>query len=626
MSDTLEPAGCANTGVVGSGSRAERMASRHYCEFILHHDRYAIARPPLARGATPLLSWFGSLDHPSTGRADTPWKALPPLFACAALEGARTLHAAHRRELIAWLARGLPAPVASTTAYHTHLLRDACDDLRRGRLVMFQRARPLGGWQPEPIPAPLVRLGEERHRFSVCWVDELGDSLAGIPLLFEHAGLTNRQATDAVGIGCVNDSPAASATVSVADEQKLRELLKARWSAPRESRPWLTSQEARVIWLRGDRLPSVDLTPDKVRTVSVQPYVIRTRLLGGFFDSSKSFVLPVGLPAVRAIVAGYAAYPKAALLLVGHTDTAGNPEINDPLSLERAEALKDYLTDNVAGWLKWYGDDVAADKRWGAAEDRRMLGALPDAGSRPRHEPVVRWFQRTRGLAVDGVAGPQTRRALIEQYMALDGTSLPEGIAVTCHGCGENFPLKATGDGRAELDNRRVEAFFFPANPGIVPAPGGSNSKAGSTQYPQWVRLTSQTVDFDPSGDEQTLVLRFPLTREQASQAQDSYILESEDATVRQERKLSSAVADAQAGAVKLMFDGLPDQLAYRLQCAGEQTYTVFDYATLAELKQELQAAEEDTSQDQALACWMPPADTTDGTGQPAAGQEEAVA
>jgi len=71
------------------------------------------------------------------------------------------------------------------------------------------------------------------------------------------------------------------------------------------------------------------------------------RLVGAFFDTNKCFLLPSAMTGIRKLVAVYDKHPKGEMLIVGHTDTSGDPSYNDPLSLERAEAVKAYLTDDV---------------------------------------------------------------------------------------------------------------------------------------------------------------------------------------------------------------------------------------------------------------------------------------
>ena len=101
-----------------------------------------------------------------------------------------------------------------------------------------------------------------------------------------------------------------------------------------------------------------------------------------------------------------------------------------------------------------------------------MLSALPDGGppyyAGPIHgqldaatDDAVRRFQADHGLAVDGAPGPDTRRALVTDYMGIDGTSLPPGTDVARHGCGEYHNAVPTPDETEEQANRRVEVFFF---------------------------------------------------------------------------------------------------------------------------------------------------------------------
>ncbi len=350
---------------------------------------------------------------------------------------------------------------------------------------------------------------EERAptRFLVRWVDEIGLPIDGLDVTFSVSGRKIVGGTAADGVARFMDADGSNfAFAEVANVDALRDAVRPRWDAVRGDR-LLDETEAFVVSVRGS-LDGVQLDAERMRIVSVQPHVARTRLLGaGFFDTAKSFLLPEGLGGIRAIVANYDREQGAKLLIVGHTDTAGARDYNDRLSVERAEALKDYLTDNVDGWLKWYGQ-VPFEKRWGAKEDQLMIDSLPDAGARALEESAVRWFQRTRGLTLDGIAGPETRRQLVKEYMALDGTSLPAGIEPTVHGCGENFPLEPTADGVTAPANRRVEAFFFDGALGIQPPPPGPNSGPGSREYPEWVKRSRRTDDHVAVEGPRVLALR----------------------------------------------------------------------------------------------------------------------
>jgi len=229
------------------------------------------------------------------------------------------------------------------------------------------------------------------------------------------------------------------------------------------------------------------------------------RLVGMLFELNKGCLLPAALEGIRLLARMYEQMPGAQILVVGHTDRTGKAFRNDSLSLERAEAIIAYMTDDVEAWLACYGADADWSRRWGATEDLLMLSSLP-LGQTPYYSnthadhsfaAAVRRFQDANGLAVDGEPGPQTRRALITQYMALDGTTLPTSVTAAAHGCGEHFPVVATDDGVEELQNRRVEVFFF--GDGISPAPAKNTSKAGDTEYPAWNAAVEEERTFTPS-------------------------------------------------------------------------------------------------------------------------------
>ncbi len=245
---------------------------------------------------------------------------------------------------------------------------------------------------------------------------------------------------------------------------------------------------------------------------SGKPRVHRVRLIGMFFATNKCFLLPSAMNGIRKVVQAYTNLGEGEALVVGHTDTTGEPNYNDPLSLERARAVVAYLKDDVDHWLKQYESSIPSNKRWGATETLAMIRALPDAlQGAPDKETIEDFQERHKGEhdlgdpPVDGKLGPKTRRAAIVEYMDLDGTTLPDEVAPTAHGCGENFPVVDTGDGVESETNRRVEVFLF--KDGIVPKPAGDNSAPGSSEYPAWVAAITRDIDVSEKGTEVNLQL-----------------------------------------------------------------------------------------------------------------------
>ena len=451
--------------------------------------------------------------------------------------------------------RDLRAIVARLTAAfrdgHAVALR-----LTRGRVSL---GKPPGKPPPEPSrpPSPI----ERRTWFEVIVVDEVGDPVAGLDVTFGHGDTRQRRTTGGDGRARIDDVAASFASASPADLQAARDLLKPRWDGVR-GKPALPVSSELVAWkLRGPP-PRVELQGEQPRTVSIRPSVARARLIGGFFETGKCFLLPGGVDGVRGVVRTYDQHRGAALLIVGHTDTAGEPAYNDPLAQERAEATAAYLTDDIAAWYKWYDTGVSADKRWGAGEDQHMLEALPDAGERAPGESRVRWFQRTRGLAVDGVAGSETRHALIGEYMALDGTTLPAGIPLVTHGCGENFPRDDTGDGQADPDNRRVEVFFFEDRNGVQPSPPGDRSAPGSLEYPEWLARAGDPIDF--STDDAAMTLAIEWSEEVVEQLPEDLTIELSGPRLTT-RSFALALASRGGGIARLTFGELQRSQAITL-------------------------------------------------------------
>ncbi len=427
---------------------------------------------------------------------------------------------------------------------------------RHGHLVALRvvHASWSAGLEPAaPMPGQRSASPKPLTWFEVTFVDEIGEPVADLEVFFGYGETRQRRTTSASGRARVDDVDASSASVSPVDLRATRQLLKPRWDTVRGA-PLLALADDMVAWRLAGAGPRISLQSERPRTVSIRPSVTRARLMGGFFETSKCFLLPGGVDGIRGIVRTYGDHEGATLLIVGHTDTAGDPAYNDALAQERAEATAAYLTDDVEGWYRWYGSGVAAEKRWGAGEDQLMLAALPDAGERAEGEGQVRWFQRTRGLTVDGIAGSETRHALIGEYMALDGTSLPRSIELVTHGCGENFPREDAGDGQAEPDNRRIEVFFFADGHGVQPPPPGERSAPGSLEYGEWLARAGEPIDFSAAGTQMRLELEWSEEMVELLPP-DLEIVLSGPRLVSQTRML--AQADRDDGLVKVSFDAL---------------------------------------------------------------------
>jgi OOP family OmpA-OmpF porin len=96
------------------------------------------------------------------------------------------------------------------------------------------------------------------------------------------------------------------------------------------------------------------------------------------FPTDSAQLTPDSAPTVAALASILAAYPNAAITLVGHTDNTGDAESNRKLSLDRANAVRDQLVnagvDAARIATAGYGQDrpvASNDTEEGRAKNRR---------------------------------------------------------------------------------------------------------------------------------------------------------------------------------------------------------------------------------------------------------------
>jgi outer membrane protein OmpA-like peptidoglycan-associated protein len=102
------------------------------------------------------------------------------------------------------------------------------------------------------------------------------------------------------------------------------------------SRHMQRHQEAMVRATRGTRV-KVTRTKDNRLRLAIPADVS--------FDTGRYDIKPNMRPILNRFAASLRENPAAQVAIVGHTDNTGSDEINDPLSVNRAAATRDYLAD-----------------------------------------------------------------------------------------------------------------------------------------------------------------------------------------------------------------------------------------------------------------------------------------
>ena len=381
--------------------------------------------------------------------------------------------------------------------------------------------------------------------FSVTVVDEIGKPVANVDLVFGNGQANLPATTDGSGVAKRRVPNAKSVRVTLASPADLAATMQSIWASPRKvgRKDWVKAdattqtvslcggQVVKAIAVADDEadaaLPEVGIEPfagldvaaGSPAKLSVQPLVILATLLGEHFDTDKCFILPQALDDVSELVRLHQQYGETDLLIVGHTDTSGEDSYNLDLSLERASAMRAYLTNDANSWLAWYGSGKPASKRWGETEDTLMIGAVLDGSPYPA---TVLGYQQCHNaqtppadgfevLDEDGEIGPKTRKQLVLDYMHRENTTVPDGTTIEVHGGGELFPLDASGealdadaeDGQDEAEDRRGEVYLFPKESGIAPPVPGDKASKDEEEYREWRRRSAEAdlADLDRPGN-----------------------------------------------------------------------------------------------------------------------------
>lgn len=171
------------------------------------------------------------------------------------------------------------------------------------------------------------------------------------------------------------------------------------------------------------------------------------------------------------------------MVIVGHADTSGEPQVNYPLSEKRALGVKAILTGNEADWRKVVKQAKIEDYQFILKSLATLYFWDCDPGSvdgvnGPKTQRAVKGFQKEAnsifrlGLKDDGVMTVDTWVGVLKVYrnlLALGGgvdlkhtyPFLTQGQGI--YACGESFPVKEKGNKNLiSEENRRVEIYFGP--------------------------------------------------------------------------------------------------------------------------------------------------------------------
>ncbi len=408
-------------------------------------------------------------------------------------------------------------------------------------------------------------------------------------------------------------------------ERLAHELVAGRWLLTKRqyraytlARPTRSTQRAAEERDDGDAVEPIVADP---------PYFRCNELSGTHFDFGRSFVRRDAVETLARIVEELNGEPDRKAMIFAHTDRSGSEALNKELSERRARAVYALFTHDDDAWEELFTNKSNGghwSEQWGTREVQHMLKALScrdDAGE-PLGEhgrqdaattQAIKRFQRGEypcvpaeqaPLADDGVVGPKTRKELFLAYAKrISRTPLPADRLTTINGakymgCGEFNPLSKEAK---DQQSRRTVVFVFdprveprglpcklgslkPCKANLGPPPAGS---AGSPHYRCQVyqELAIKCPCRGGPDLSHDLILQLPFTLEEADRQPHVFVIESEDGTITQSRRLAVDARAEERGFVELYFPDLPPHHSYRLRCEGtDDPHLVFDLTPYEEL------------------------------------------
>jgi hypothetical protein len=225
------------------------------------------------------------------------------------------------------------------------------------------------------------------------------------------------------------------------------------------------------------------------------------RLADPAFAFDSSFVSPSfngEIAKLAALVQANAGCPAA---IFAHADPVGSDDVNKTIGDRRAIAIYALLTRQPALWEDLYSGPIDGDA-WGKRALQTMLqtvvgratddngNALPagspyyagaiDGQDGPATTGAVKQFQTDSGLAVDGDAGPNTRKVLFGAYM--DALCTPAGA-----GSSGDAPASSPSGGAAPF---QMKAKDFLGGEGAAAGDLPKMSLQGCSRFNPIVLLT----------------------------------------------------------------------------------------------------------------------------------------